>query len=177
MLRILVGTANRVKVDAVKEAFSKTYQEEIVVKGLSIKSGVPAQPKGEEVFKGAYNRAFECSKVKGYDFYVGIEGGTARHFGKIFTFAVVCIINSKGKTSMATSGHFPLPKELIELLEKGMELGDAIDLITGRKGAKYEEGAVGILTKGVITRKDLYVHAVILALAPFLSQQFKWHTF
>lgn len=177
MLKILVGTGNRIKVNAVKEAFSKAYDKEITVAGLPIKTSVPTQPKGEEVFRGAYNRALGCSKVKGYDFYVGIEGGTIRHFGNVFTFAVVCIISSKGRTSMATSGYFPLPKELIELLEKGMELGDAIDLITGRKGVKYEDGAVGVLTRGLITRKDLYVHAVILALAPFLSQQFRWDLF
>jgi len=46
-----------------------------------------------------------------------------------------------------------------------------MDKITGRKNVKKQEGAVGILTKRKVSRKDLYKHGVLMALIPFLSPE------
>ena len=86
MIRIAIGTDNRVKADAVKEAFRRAFGDGVSVTMLRVKSGVSRQPKEEEVFKGAYNRALRCYKANGFDFYVGIEGGIARKFDRFFTF-------------------------------------------------------------------------------------------
>ena len=50
-----------------------------------------------------------------------------------------------------------------------MELGLADDKVFGRQDSKSKDGAVGLLTRGAITRTAYYAHAVTLALAPFVS--------
>ena len=42
-----------------------------------------------------------------------------------------------------------------------------MDEIFGKKNSKQQEGAIGILTDGVIDRTKLYTPAVIAALIPF----------
>jgi non-canonical (house-cleaning) NTP pyrophosphatase len=69
-----------------------------------------------------------------------------------------------GKARTAT---FDLPKKIIELIDSGMELGDADDVIFNRKNSKQKNGAVGILTKDLIDREKYYTHAIIMALIPF----------
>ena len=174
MIKVVVGTSNSLKVQAVKEAFSKAFNEKVEVEKRSVKSGVPAQPFGDDVFKGAINRAKACIEKGEADFYVGIEGGIIEKLGKVMTFAAVCIIDSKGRMSIGTSGHFPLPKEVVGLVRRGKELGEAMDVLVGKEGIKYKEGAIGIFSKGMIDRKALYVHAIILTLIPFLSPNFDW---
>lgn len=174
MIKVLVGTSNTLKVQAVKEAFSIAFRDEVKVEGCQVESGVPAQPFDDKVFVGAINRARACTKKGNADFYVGIEGGITEKFGKVMAFSAVCIVDSKGRTSIGASGHFPLPREVIELIKCGKELGEAIDMLVGKHGIKYSEGAVGIFTRGMIDRRALYVHAIILTLAPFISPNFNW---
>jgi non-canonical (house-cleaning) NTP pyrophosphatase len=57
------------------------------------------------------------------------------------------------------------------LVRAGVELGEADDRVFGRSGSKQGEGAVGLLTKGAICRSSYYEHALILALAPVLSEE------
>ena len=174
MIKVLVGTSNRLKVEATKEAFSRAFSEEVEVKGYQVNSGVSVQPFGDDVFKGAINRVKACSRREKADFYVGIEGGIIKKLDRLMTFAAVCIMDSKGRTSIGTSGHFPLPKEVVELIREGKELGEAMDILIGKKGIKYNEGAIGIFSKWLIDRKALYVHALLLTLIPFLSPEFEW---
>jgi inosine/xanthosine triphosphatase len=46
-------------------------------------------------------------------------------------------------------------------------LGEADDIVFGRKNSKTENGAIGLLTGNVINRAELYAHAVVLALVAF----------
>jgi non-canonical (house-cleaning) NTP pyrophosphatase len=50
-----------------------------------------------------------------------------------------------------------------------VELGEADDCIFGRSNSKQINGAVGILTADAVDREELYAHAVLLALIPFLN--------
>jgi len=61
-MKILVGSKNPVKIESVKEAFEK-YYDEVEVTGFSVESNVPAQPYNDETFFGAENRAFELNKI------------------------------------------------------------------------------------------------------------------
>jgi non-canonical (house-cleaning) NTP pyrophosphatase len=56
---------------------------------------------------------------------------------------------------------------VVELIDQGMELGEADDVVFGRNNSKQKNGAVGILTGDVVTRTSYYVEAVCLALIPF----------
>ena len=62
-----------------------------------------------------------------------------------------------------------LPPRVAALVRNGVELGHAMDRVTGSHGTKHGAGAVGILTAGLVDRQRAYETLVAYALAPFLS--------
>lgn len=60
-----------------------------------------------------------------------------------------------------------LPKCISELVLGGMELGDADDTVFRTINSKQNQGTIGQLTRGRITRTDYYEPVVILAFVPF----------
>lgn len=69
---------------------------------------------------------------------------------------------------LAKTACFPMPPKLTQLLEQGMELGEADDLVFKRTDSKRGSGTVGILTDGIIDRAAYYEHAIFLALIPWI---------
>ena len=68
----------------------------------------------------------------------------------------------------AKTGSFPLPPAIRKaVVEDGLELGDADDLVFGRTKSKHGSGAVGVLTGDLIDRAAYYEHALLLALVPW----------
>ena len=94
MVTIIVGSKNPAKIEAVRDAFSHYFQD-LEVQGMEVASGVPAQPFGDDIFKGAENRARAAqSSVKEKDaFYVGIEAGIIQQHSRWFNFNCVCILH------------------------------------------------------------------------------------
>lgn len=60
---------------------------------------------------------------------------------------------------------------LCALFAEGLELGEADDRVFGRTNSKQATGAVGLLSKDLITRQSYYEHAITLALIPFLNEE------
>jgi len=89
---------------------------------------------------------------------------------KLAAFAWV-VVKSKNLSGKARSGTFFLPHAVKELIEKGMELGTADDIVFGHTNSKQQGGAVGLLTGNVVNRKQLYEQAVVLALIPFKNKE------
>jgi non-canonical (house-cleaning) NTP pyrophosphatase len=52
-----------------------------------------------------------------------------------------------------------------------MELGDADDVVFKRVNSKHGQGTVGKLTNGQIDRTNYYVHALKLALIPWVRPE------
>ena len=72
----------------------------------------------------------------------------------------------------AKTGAFLLPPRLCDLvLNQGMELGHADDKVFQRVNSKHGEGTVGRLTDGEIDRTEYYVHALKLALIPWIRPE------
>ncbi|HPN39885.1 MAG TPA: inosine/xanthosine triphosphatase [Melioribacteraceae bacterium] len=173
-MNILVGSLNPVKIESVKTAFSK-YFDNITVKGINVKSNVPNQPINKQTFEGAKNRCLELinnSKVNSLiiDYYVGIEGGISELHGIWFSYGCVCIASNDNKFSFGTSPLFMLPNFVVERLLKGEELGSVMDELYDHKNSKQNLGAIGFLTKGVMNRTELYTSGVITALIPFINE-------
>ncbi len=173
-MKILVGSENPVKINAVKEAFEK-YFDSVYVFGFDINSGVSAMPINKEVYDGAENRALNLIEINkkenlNADFFIGIEGGIANIFDKWFSFGSICIIDKTGNTGYGTSPHFQLPPSVIEQLLKGIELGDVMDKLSNTHNSKQKFGAIGFFTNGKMNRKELYVYGLISAIAPFLRK-------
>lgn len=166
-LKIVVASENPVKINAVKEGFLP-YCSSVKVDGVLVKSGVSDQPLNDvETKLGAHNRALNAKlKMPDADFWVGIEGGI--EYSEKFTTAFAwIIILSKDKKGEARTTTFLLPPKVSELIKRGEELGSAIDIVFNKENSKQKSGAVGMLTKNKISRTELYIQAVQLALVPF----------
>ncbi len=174
-MKILIGSKNPVKIDAVKDAF-KNYFDDVETFGLSVESNVPDQPFNDETFFGAENRAFGLKKINeqqnlNADYFVGIEGGISKIFNRWFAYGVVCVMNSEGRKGFGTSAHFELPGKVISEINNGKELGAVMDEIQSEQNTKQKKGAIGFFTNGKMTRKDLYIPGIITALIPFLHEE------
>lgn len=170
---VIVGSKNPVKIECTELGFHQALPYSFLVEGLNVSSGVTAQPVGdEETLEGATNRAVNSKAVfPEADFWVGIEGGVDHFNGEMVAFAWIVVLDKNNKMGKAKTASFILPKAISELVDGGMELGDADDKIFQRENSKEESGAVGILTKGAIDRKEYYQQAVVLALIPFLHEE------
>ena len=170
---VIVGSKNPVKILSADDAFQAVFEGQFIVQGLEVDSQVSAQPVGDvDTYTGAYNRAFSCKNAfPEADFWVGIEGGVDEVGEQMVAFAWVVVLNGSQVIGKAKTSTFFLPASISELLRKGKELGDASDLIFSKENSKQIGGAVGLLTKGVIPRKEFYQQAVILSLIPFLNEE------
>ena len=129
------------------------------------------------------------------DFAVGLEGGLEKSDEELWCMAWMaivgnnsttctsakaeddnyCAVDGKSKSlswGYAKTGSFLLPPGLCDLvLNKDMELGHADDVVFSRVNSKHGSGTVGKLTKGEIDRTEYYVHALKLALIPWIRPQ------
>jgi len=173
---IIVASANPVKVNAVRLAFTQIFPDETWhVIGQATESAVSAQPMGDdETQQGAYNRARNARLANPTaDYTAGIEGGCTLHpDDSMSVFAWIVVLNAAGQVGRSKTGTFFLPDEVAALVRGGMELGHADDEVFGRSNSKQQGGSVGLLTQDVLTRESYYTHAVMLALIPFINPQF-----
>lgn len=173
-IKVFVASSNPVKIDTTKNGFQKMFpQEKFLVSGLSTLSGVSNQPMTEaETLVGALNRIQNLQKFSPTaDYWVGIEGGVENFAEQLQSFAWVVIKSKKGMISKSRTASFFVPPEVSRLVNEGIELGEADDLVFGRTNSKQDTGSVGILTDNVLTRSTFYEQAVILALIPFLKPE------
>ena len=169
MKKIVVASKNPVKINATKIAFGKMFPDvDFEVVGVSVPSGVNDQPlSSDETKRGAINRASNVQKeVPDADLWVGIEGGLEKIGDDMDAFAWI-VIKSSDRLSFSRTASFFLPRKTVELINSGIKLGTANDILFQRTDSKQKGGAVGILTDGVSTRTSYYIEAVVLALIPF----------
>jgi inosine/xanthosine triphosphatase len=169
-----VGSENPVKLRGVAQAVAAFWPAARVV-GTSTDSRVSAQPQSEhEMYTGARNRAAQAlANIAAAQFGVGIEGGIVDKEDGMWAFAVVVILDRHERSNTGQTGRFRLPEGVARLIrEEGLELGAADDRFFGRHNSKQNEGAIGILSDGKITRLELYKPAVVFALLPFLHPEY-----
>lgn len=169
MKNVIVASNNPVKIQAVSGGFLRMFPDiQFKFESLALPSGVPAQPLSDaETLKGAQTRARNAKKYRPQaDFWAGIEGGVDASGANLTAFAWVVILNGQN-AGQSRTGAFYLPPAVAELVRSGIELGEADDRVFGRQDSKRQEGAIGLLTGGVVDRRALYEQAVILALLPF----------
>lgn len=142
------------------------------MEGVDAISNIPAQPRSEEeTLLGAKNRATHAkSLVPEADYWVGIEGGVDEDPQGMYAFAWIYVLHRSGKCSQSKTSTFYLPPQVVALIQDGMELGHADDLVFQAQNSKQQGGSVGLLTHGLITREGYYQQAMVLALIPFLNE-------
>jgi len=178
MTQIVVASTNPVKIECASLGFQQMFPEidNVTVQGIAVPSGVSDQPmEQDETLLGATNRAKNARlQMPDADYVVGIEGGVLQFDEQLGAFAWI-VIESNGIWGRAQTGIFYLPQEVSRLiLDEGMELGHADDVVFGRENSKQSSGSIGLLTNNVMTRTDFYVTAVVMALIPFKNSHLTW---
>jgi len=168
VLDVAVGSTNPVKLKASKEAF-ELAGEEVTISDFDVSSGVSEQPTSDrEAIEGAKRRAERAFSKGDYDFGVGLEGSVSdTRFGMFLTGW--SFLKDKRNSYLGGGGRLQLPDSIANRIRSGEELGPVMDEITGKSGVKEGEGAIGVFTNGIITRKEAYRSAMIFALAKYLN--------
>lgn len=168
---VVVGSTNPVKIAAVAAVLARTGSR-ARVDGIAVPSGVRDQPEGDaETILGATQRATAALRETGADLAIGLEGGIVDEDGRMRTCAWAVVVSREGRTGVGGSLAMPLPDRVAALVRQGIELGHAMDRVTGGHDTKRGAGAVGILTAGLVDRQRAYESLVAYALARFLSPE------
>ncbi|KAJ3281014.1 hypothetical protein HDU79_011160 [Rhizoclosmatium sp. JEL0117] len=177
---VAVGTTNLSKLRAVTQALATIFpgrkECEIVVKGVSVASGVSDQPMSdEETIEGATNRAQRAfAAVEGADFGIGVEGGIHKIGDQYFDGGWVVVVDKDGRAGIGCSARYQLSQKIMELVLKGDELGVVMDRLTGQTDIKQSAGAMGILTNGIVNRDTCMVHGIYFAFSKWISDVKYW---
>ena len=171
-VRIIVASGNPVKIGAAREAFAAVFPDAALdVAGIEVDSGVGDQPDSDaNTRRGARERARRAAvAVPGADFWIGMEGGVESYDTQLMAFAWMAVMGPRGDISEARSVTLPLPPAVKELVDGGMELGEANDRVFATVNSKQGGGAYGLLTDGRYTREGIYAQTLIIALTPFVN--------
>ena len=163
MATVKVATVNPVKIEAIRKAFSR-YFENVELIPFDVESGVPDQPLNEDVFKGAKNRIANLKEIgdANWDFLVSCEGGLICQYGYWFNMQVVQIEQKEGKTGIGLSQGYQIPSEYVEEA-CNTSIAKLLDRLFKGKGG------IGVLTHGEFQRKDLIESGTIMALTRVLN--------
>lgn len=170
-MRVAVGSQNPVKIKAAKQGLKAVWPKKIwEVSGVDVSSGVSDQPMSDtESIKGARTRARKAIRKLNADFGIGVEGGLQKIGKNWFDSGWVVVVDKKGKLGIASSIKAHTPPKMVNMVKKGIELGDVDDMLFGRKNSKQAEGHFGLVTNNLITRTRGYKDAVIMALSRFIN--------
>lgn len=173
MMVVAVGTANPVKVNAVKNVLSRFFEVSVVAR--NVQSQVPKQPVGiDTTVEGAIARARNAlAAVEGAELGVGIEAGLVKVPCTISGYMdqqFACIADRQCRITLGGGPSFEYPNSIVSrVLSSGTEVGDLMNEMTGISELGQKQGAIGYFSKGHLNRTALTELAVLMALIPRLS--------
>lgn len=157
-MKIVIGSKNPTKIQAVQAIFESDH-----IVSLNAKSDVSAQPfTDEETRTGAINRAKQCARSGENLIGIGLEGGVMELENDLYLCNWGALATSNNEVFTASGARIRLPKEIALELENGAELGDLMDDFAHKSSVRNNEGAIGIFTNELMTRKDMFSHVVTL---------------
>ena len=165
---VIVGSENPVKIMASKESLAELDTYLFEVSGIDIDSGVNDQPQSfTETLNGARNRAQQAYSSE-YKFSIGLEDGifVVPDTENIFMNICICVIFDGQTMHYGTSSAFEYPHEITDLVRgRGLDISEALGAAgyTGNSQIGSAEGAIGILSKGKLVRKDYTKQALTAA--------------
>lgn len=169
-MKIVVGTKNQAKIGAVAEILREyPHLSGAEVSGIAAASEVSDQPKSlEETIRGAKNRAkgvfTDC------DYGIGIESGLMHVPGSKSGYMDVCVCaiydGSEFHLGLSSAWEFPDVSTTNLMIKEGLDMSQAVKKAGMTKNAQIgsAEGAIGILTKGRMDRKEYTKQALRTAL-------------
>ncbi len=173
---VAVGSSNPAKIKAVESALKK-LKIKASVRSCRVKTTVGPQPLSlKETLRGALERAHNARALLSTDLGVGLEAGIVSLPATIsgyLNFQICAIIDRDGGVTLGTSPGFEFPTQAVRKVISGevAEFEVLMEKISGEKRIGEKYGAIGFLTRNVVTRQDLGEHAVIMALIPRLNPE------
>lgn len=168
-MRINVGSANPVKVEAVRSVMSRIYGS-VAVTGVEVESGVPEQPFESAVREGAVKRA--SNALGDADLGVGIEAGVFERIDGLFDVQYCAVIDRDGRLTVGTGPGFQYPPRIASLVRAGLTVGEAMRRAFGEDDIGRRQGAIGFLSNGLLDRKALTEDAVMAAMVPRITDNY-----
>ena len=167
-LQIRVGSENLAKVRAVETVFGRFFLKAEVKATVGIRK-VNHQPLEEQVVQGAKQRAQEA--IREADYGVGIEAGLIKAPGGSSHLEVhyAAIVDRGNRTTIGHGVGFPLPPTVVDKVNNGLTLEEAIGELTGHRTEDESMGTIGYLTQGYLDRERLMEGAVLAALLPRIN--------
>ncbi|SET82180.1 inosine/xanthosine triphosphatase [Oceanobacillus limi] len=157
-MKIIIGSKNPTKVQAVKEIFSTAE-----VQAIDVSSNVSPQPfSDEETREGAINRALNCAQSERDVIGIGLEGGVMYVQEQLYLCNWGALVTPDRQIYAASGARVLLPKEIDNELRKGSELGDIMNRYAKRHEVRSREGAIGIFTNEIVSRQQMFEHVVQL---------------
>ena len=173
-MKLVVGSQNPVKAQAVENVLQKIYPTEVVeFTSKEVESGVPDQPFGKkETIQGAVNRAKNAYSSE-FDLSVGIESGLmeAPHTITGYVDLQWCAIYDGENITLGVSAGFEYPPQVVEEVLKGREVGEVMDKLTGVDDLGKKTGAVSFLTNGLLDRVGNSEQCVLMAMVPKINHE------
>lgn len=179
-MKVVVASTNPVKIGATQQAFAAQFPGKLVdTMAVDVDSGVGPQPASDAATRrGARIRAANAETiVPEADFWVGLEGGIEVFDEQLMAFAWMAIRGPAGGFSEARTTTLPLPPAVKELIEAGVELGEANDRVFSTMNSKHGGGAFGLLSEGRYTREFIYTQTLVIALTPFVNRLYLQSSF
>lgn len=120
-MRVVVGSKNPVKTEAVTQVFQELFGAKVKVAGVEITSGVSDQPIGdEEAIKGANTRARKALRsADGVEYGVGLEGGVFEIEDKMYECAWCAVWSKDGRKGLGGGLRFEIPEEFARMIRGG----------------------------------------------------------
>jgi pantetheine-phosphate adenylyltransferase len=167
-LLLCIGSTNPTKIAGVRNIFKKVVKSKIRFLSIATDSQVPRQPFELDTIRGAINRALTA--VKNADLGIGIESGLFWNsiVNKYFDVQYCAIADKTGHITLGIGPGFAYPKEVIEHVRTGKTVTEAMELIYKIHDIGKDIGAVGYLSKKLVTRTELTEHCVMMAVIPRL---------
>lgn len=178
-MKVLIATKNPAKIKGAQSAFDEFFKD-VVIEGYSVPSGVPDQPVNLDTYNGANNRVDNLINLAkenniSADYYIAIESGITNSLGKWIITNIAVIKDNNGKVGFGTSAGFPVPESLVDEIIS-TDLGKVIDRIFNENNLRAGAGGISLISKGVITRSDLTHDAFVMALTPFIGDNWYEYT-
>jgi inosine/xanthosine triphosphatase len=172
-MRIVVGSQNPVKRNAVYQAFSQ-YFDAVEIISAKVDSGVQPFPMSQpETLQGAINRAHSAQKEEpSADFSVGIEGGLFTFNNTTYIQAIAAVLQNT-VIGVARSVAIEVSQTLVAKIDPTSDTSkETVDQLMGRNNLFQNEGVMGVLTQNRLTRTQVLRDAVVCALPRFLIPEF-----
>jgi inosine/xanthosine triphosphatase len=168
-MKIIIGSENKIKVEAVKEIIQEySHLKDAEILSKEANSDVSDQPKSlEETIQGAMNRARNV--FLNCDYAIGLESGlmAVPKTKSGFMDVCVCAIYDGNEYHLGLSSAWETPSKVANyMLKDGLNMTDAAIKAGLSKSSSLgsEEGLIGVMTKGRLTRKGYTKEALRTAL-------------